>query len=163
VYKKNTEFFVSNFQLIKYNVHQEDPVTGNSGLGGHEVLVVDDSQMVRDYCGFVLGDAGYRVCEASTAVDGLRLLAEHDIGVVISDLHLGRGINGAEFLQQVHKLRPEVLLILISGEDLPSRGANRGVRVLPKPFKPDELLYLLPKISQETDAHGSPDARQAPS
>ncbi len=130
-----------------------------------EVLVVDDSDLMRTLLRGILEEAGWRVWEASSAEEGLALVTKRDIWLVISDLSLGRGLNGMEFLENLAVLYPHTRRILISGAFSPNRKEKFSFPVLLKPFRPQELLALISQLEsarQDTNDKSN-DAGDEPS
>jgi CheY-like chemotaxis protein len=102
---------------------QDDPdagsVTFNSGEaeGPPQVLVVDDSKVIRDIIVWLLRISGYRALAAENGFAAqLLLLAEHPT-LIISDLNMPLG-DGWELLTFCHKHHPEIPVMIISGEGL---------------------------------------------
>jgi adenylate cyclase len=111
------------------------------------VLVVDDDALVSRALNRLLESGGYTVHLASGAEQGLALLAEHPIQLVISDKDMPR-MNGLQFLQRVRELYPRVCRVLLTGRpDLSSTIAaiNEGevFRFLEKPWTREQLLSTL--------------------
>jgi response regulator RpfG family c-di-GMP phosphodiesterase len=80
----------------------------------HTVLCVDDEKSIINSIKRLVRREGYRLLTAHSGHDGLKLLAENDVQVVISDQRMPE-MNGTEFLKQVKELYPDVLRIILSG------------------------------------------------
>ena len=78
------------------------------------VLVVDDDQHTLELLKRELSQDGYPVFTASNAREGLEVLSERNIKVIVSD-HAMAGMSGAEFLQRVKSLYPDTVRIMLSG------------------------------------------------
>ncbi len=107
------------------------------------ILIVDDETGIQSALHRLLRRDGYRVLKASGGEEGLALLAEHDVQVIISDQRMP-GMSGAEFLSAVKELHPHTIRIILSGyTDLAvvTDAVNRGAvfKFLTKPWD-DELL-----------------------
>ena len=76
------------------------------------VLVVDDDAGIRESAAMALGKVGHRILQASDAGEALRVLREHRVDVVVSDIYMP-GQNGVELLQAIAERRdpPRVILI----------------------------------------------------
>jgi two-component system cell cycle response regulator DivK len=72
-------------------------------MPGELILVVEDNDNNRMLIRDVLQATGYRVVEAETAEDGLRMAAEQRPALVLMDIQLP-GMNGIEAL---HRLRAD--------------------------------------------------------
>ena len=116
----------------------------------HTVLVVDDEpdvvQSVKD-----LLRLEFNVLGATRASEAMRLLAEHDVHVVMSDQR-----TGVEFLHQIRADHPDAVRLLFTGyADLRAviDAINRGnvYRYITKPWDPDELLSVIREACQRYD------------
>ena len=72
------------------------------------ILVVDDSELVRDVTSSMLRSAGFEVTEAGTGTDGLRLASGRP-DLIVLDVHLP-DIDGREICRQI-KANPETASI----------------------------------------------------
>jgi DNA-binding NtrC family response regulator len=77
------------------------------------ILIVEDEPVVRDLLCEVLAQS-YECVAVASAEEGLKLLAESDFDVVITDVKLP-GMSGGEFLAAVRGRAPGLPLIVISG------------------------------------------------
>lgn len=107
------------------------------------LLVVDDEENILRALGRLLRRDGYALLTANGGQQGLELLAQHPVGVIISDQRMP-GMTGSEFLERAKEMRPDTVRIMLSGyTDLQSvtDAINRGAiyRFLTKPWD-DELL-----------------------
>jgi two-component system chemotaxis response regulator CheY len=117
-----------------------------------QVLVVDDSTATRAFLAAALEGAGaYRVTQAESGFEALRLLPRQRFDIVISDVNMP-DINGLELVRFVresanHKSTP-VLLVTTDGRAADrERGERLGASAyLVKPFAPDELLRVVGKL-----------------
>jgi diguanylate cyclase (GGDEF)-like protein len=82
---------------------------------GAQVLVVDDTTLVRKVIVARLRNAGYRVAEATDGQEALELFRKEASAVVITDLNMPRldGLGLLAALRQ-HQLAPEVILLTAS-------------------------------------------------
>jgi CheY-like chemotaxis protein len=77
------------------------------------ILCVDDEENQLSIRKLVLEKAGYSVLTASSGHQALRLLALHEIDLVLSD-HLMPGLTGTELTRQIKARNPKLPVILIS-------------------------------------------------
>lgn len=92
------------------------------------MLLVDDEEHVGTALERLLRYDGYKILHANSGKQGLEILAQHEVGVVISDQRMP-GMSGVEFLSQVKELYPGTIrIVLSSSADFESvAGAiNRG-------------------------------------
>ena len=85
----------------------------------------------------------FTVLTATSAKEGLELLAQHPIAVVLSDQKMP-GIEGVEFLRQVRELDSRVLRILVTAygdAKILGEAINDGniYRYVAKPWEPDDM------------------------
>jgi len=106
------------------------------------VLFVDDEEPNLVVFEAVCGD-DFPVLTASSAADGLALMKEHEIGVVLTDQRMP-GMTGIELLEKVESEYPETIRLLITAysdlqaaEDAINRGHVR--RYMRKPWEPEVL------------------------
>lgn len=107
------------------------------------LLLVDDEENITAALVRLLRRDGYTILRANSGKAGLELLAQHEVGVIISDQRMPE-MTGVEFLSRVKELYPATLRIVLSGyTELNSvtDAINRGAiyKFLTKPWE-DELL-----------------------
>ncbi len=107
------------------------------------LLLVDDEENIVAAMVRLLRRDGYKILQANSGKDGLALLAQNEVGVIISDLRMPE-MTGVEFLSQVKELYPDTVRIVLSGyADIHSvtDAINHGAiyKFLTKPWS-DELL-----------------------
>ncbi|MCX8017852.1 MAG: EAL domain-containing protein, partial [Rhodocyclaceae bacterium] len=108
------------------------------------VLIVDDEPSILSALRRLLRREGYTILAATSAEEGLELLAAHEVGVVISDARMP-GMSGAEFLGRVRDMYPDTMRIMLSGyTDLEAvtSAVNRGelFRFIAKPWDDADLV-----------------------
>lgn len=107
------------------------------------ILLVDDEANILSALTRLLRPQGYRILRAGSGREGLELLAQNEVGVIVSDQRMPE-MTGVEFLQQVKELYPDTVRIVLSGyTELTSitDAINRGAiyKFLTKPWE-DDLL-----------------------
>ena len=112
----------------------------------YHILVIDDEQSMRDVISEILSSKDYHVWQAAGGEQGLRILQEHHIDLVICDMKMSP-INGMEVLKKAKGLKPEVLFIMITAYgtienavECMRQGAHNYIL---KPFKINELRFLV--------------------
>ncbi|EEF26972.1 two-component system sensor histidine kinase/response regulator, putative, partial [Ricinus communis] len=78
------------------------------------LLLVDDEVNILSALKRLLRPDGYDILTAGSGEQGLALLARQPVDVIISDQRMP-GINGADFLREARKLRPDTIRIMLSG------------------------------------------------
>jgi two-component system, chemotaxis family, chemotaxis protein CheY len=78
-----------------------------------KILVVDDSEFVRNYHSHILTQAGFDVLTAVDGNDGLERLYTHACDLILTDINMGH-MDGYEFIRRVRsEPRYEDLPIII--------------------------------------------------
>ncbi|SDL02509.1 DNA-binding transcriptional response regulator, NtrC family, contains REC, AAA-type ATPase, and a Fis-type DNA-binding domains [Pedobacter sp. ok626] len=71
----------------------------------HTVLIIDDEKKICSLLARIIELEGFKVFQAGTGKEGLKILANNEIYVVISDVKLP-DINGVELVKEIKKIRP---------------------------------------------------------
>ena len=129
----------------------------------HSILFVDDEPEVTRGIRLALRKMPYKVLTANSAAEGLEILAEEHVDVVVSDERMPE-MGGAEFLTVVRQRWPETVRLILSGHaSLESAiGAinEAGIyRFLVKPCAPDELAFCLAQALEAYDEKKRYDAQ----
>jgi len=108
----------------------------------HKILVVDDEPANLRLLRRVLAE-DYETFTAQSGAEGLAILREHDISLVITDQRMP-SMTGVELLEQSLSIRPDTIKILLTGyTDVQSLidAINSGhvYKYIPKPWDADEL------------------------
>lgn len=109
------------------------------------ILVVDDSDTLRQVVRMVLTGAGFEITEATDGRDAIAKLGSRKFNLVISDVNMP-GMDGLTFLKVLrnhpeHKFTPVVMLTTETNETKQQQGKQAGAKAwLVKPFRPDSLL-----------------------
>jgi signal transduction histidine kinase len=120
----------------------------------HTLLVVDDEpdvvQSVQD-----LLRLDYRVLGATRAKEGLRILKEQEVHLVMTDQRMPE-MTGVEFLGQVRGDHPEAIRLLFTGyADIKAviDAINQGnvYRYITKPWDPDDLQIVIRQAAEQYD------------
>jgi signal transduction histidine kinase len=112
----------------------------------HTVLVVDDEpDVVKSVQDLLRYD--YRVLGATSANEGLRLMEENEVHVVMTDQRMPE-TTGVEFLTHIRGEHPDAVRLLFTGyADIRAviEAINQGnvFRYLTKPWDPDELQAVI--------------------
>lgn len=116
------------------------------------VLCVDDEVHILRTLERFCRNEGIRMRGAASALEALTLLEHEAVDIVVSDYQMP-GMNGLDFLNEVHSRWPRVSGIVISGfVELPAvtSALRQGIIVgfLHKPWKRDELKALIKNASE---------------
>lgn len=116
------------------------------------IVVVDDSQTVRQQVGTTLVRGGFRIVEATDGREGLdAILSTADVAAVICDVNMPN-MNGLELLEALSKEAANTLPVLMltteGRPELVERAKKAGAKGwIVKPFKPELLLAAVKKIT----------------
>lgn len=80
----------------------------------HTVLCVDDERNILSALKRLLRKENYRLLTGNSGKEGLEILAENEVHVVVSDQRMPE-MNGTEFLKEVRKGYPNILRIILTG------------------------------------------------
>jgi two-component system cell cycle sensor histidine kinase/response regulator CckA len=107
----------STFYLY-FPITRETPETIDSTeiSGGNEkILVVDDDHTQREVTRVLLEKLGYLVTSVASGEEGLRVLRREEFALLILDMVLPGGIDGAETYRRALKIRTPQRALLVSG------------------------------------------------
>jgi CheY-like chemotaxis protein len=126
------------------------------------ILVIDDNAELASLLAHALHRVGHTVWQTENPKEGLRLLQEHPIDILITDLVMPEQ-DGIETIQLARKLRPQVRVIAMSGDsprhaglylDMAEKlGADRS---LLKPFHLQALLTAVEELAQARPDEAAP-------
>lgn len=130
-------------------------VDGEDAGEGSMVLVVDDEPVMRAVIRDVLQSSGYRVVEAASGAEALRLADQHrhELAVVLTDIMMPV-MDGVEFVALLAEAVPTLPVVAMTGLGEVQRSGSlvsNGVHaVLHKPFDRDVLLDTLATARNRT-------------
>ena len=107
------------------------------------ILLVDDEELVRIGTAEMLGDLGYKVIEASSGAEALRLLRTGEAPDLMITDYLMPGMNGAELIEHARPLARSTKLMLITGYSNVAEGPAVAVPRLAKPFRQADLAEMV--------------------
>ena len=143
---KGTSFkvFLPRAQGGETVIAHESPVARARG-GTETIMVVEDEPQLRRLALKTLERHGYRVVQAGSGAAALTVWNQQggEIDLLITDMVMPDGMNGAELIQNLRLLKPGLKVILMSGycTDTSETGLviNDDVVFLQKPFPPEKL------------------------
>ena len=141
----NVEFWLPQSAVAPLPGQSSEPST--LAIASGVALLVDDEELVRMSTADMLSDLGYKVIEACSGEDAMRILGEDcPFDLLVTD-HLMPGMSGTELVQAVRAVRPGTPALVVSGY-AESEGIDPGLPRLTKPFRKDELAASLGQIGQ---------------
>ena len=116
------------------------------------VVAEDDPHILRVIC-LWLSRQGHEVFEARNGLAGLELIEQHHPAILITDINMPV-MDGLGLLERLkdHEHAPRGIVVLTNRWDHKEIGqslADRGVRVVPKPFSPTKLAELIGELEEE--------------
>jgi hypothetical protein len=124
------------------------------------VLLVEDEPSVRAIVQRLLIGRGHDVLLAANGVEAIDVASRHGgpIHLVLSDVVMPL-MRGPELVEHLVALRPDLRVLFMSGHAAAATGAPvpSGVRLLKKPFAPEDLLAAV-----DAALDGAPAVATAP-
>ncbi|HSB05325.1 MAG TPA: response regulator [Thermodesulfobacteriota bacterium] len=112
------------------------------------ILVIDDELIMREGCTRILSKEGWSVITAENGQQGLEGVQARpeEIDVILLDLMMP-GMSGMEVLDQIQRIDPNLLVIVITGyatvESAVEAMKKGAYDFIPKPFTPDQLRIVV--------------------
>jgi signal transduction histidine kinase/CheY-like chemotaxis protein len=125
------------------------PVTGAAAKGGNEtILLVEDEPTLREFVREILSDHGYRVVEAGSGIEALKMWGQLGgrVDLLLTDMVMPEGITGRELALQLKSRDPALKIIFTSGystELMTKDPELLDVPLLSKPYLPPQLIQLV--------------------
>jgi two-component system chemotaxis response regulator CheY len=118
---------------------------------GRKIIVIDDSQTVRQHVAGTLKHAGFEAVEAVDGQHGAEVIERNpDAALVICDVNMPKksGLELLEGLKKSHAKFPPFLMLTTEGQpQLLERAKASGAKGwLVKPVKPELLLSAVRKL-----------------
>lgn len=114
----------------------------------HTILVVDDEPNYLIVLSELLREEGFEVFTANCGEDGLQIVKNTDLDLVITDMRMP-GIDGMTLLKEIKSYNADLPVIMITafGEVEPAVAAMQAgaINYLTKPFNNDELILNINK------------------
>ncbi len=111
-----------------------------------KILIVDDSEMVRNFYYYILKNAGFEVKSAIDGVDGLeKLFQDPEIELVVTDINMPN-MDGYSMIEKIREdIQFETIPIIIISTEQEASDKQRGFDVgadiyVVKPIEPNVLI-----------------------
>lgn len=128
-------------------------------IAARRILTIDDSKTMRDMLRLTLSDAGYDVIQGVDGQDGLDVLGDTPVDVVITDINMPR-MDGYAVIRELRK-KPHLchtpILVLTTESEADKRQLARDAGAtgwMVKPFDPERLVATVRKVLPEVDVTG---------
>ena len=115
------------------------------------ILIVDDSESIREVVSFTLENEGYNVLIANDGTDALKFLDGTHIDLIITDLHMPE-MDGITLIRHVRKMeqymRIPILFLTTESQAAKKMEAKEAGATgwIIKPFVPAKLIAALNKV-----------------
>lgn len=116
-----------------------------------QILIVDDSESIRDVLAYSLENAGYQVLLACDGLDALRYFDGRTIDLLLTDYHMPN-LNGLDLIVKVrqkenYKYIPILVLTTENQVEMIREARDSGATAwLMKPFSIEKLIQTLRKV-----------------
>jgi PAS domain S-box-containing protein len=142
------------FPLARQGQVKAAPADGLVPRGRERVLLVEDEPEVAAMASTTLGNLGYQVLAFTDSLEALTVFSQapQAFDLVLTDQTMPR-LSGTELAQRISALRPELPIILCSGNSemvTPEQIRSLGIRqFLKKPIMRQELALALRRVLEE--------------
>jgi len=115
------------------------------------ILIVDDSESIREVITFVLEKEGFNVLVGTDGKDAQKHLNGQEINLIITDLHMPI-MDGVEFIKTVrnnedYKITPILFLTTESQTSKKMEAKDAGATGwIIKPFLPEKLINAINRV-----------------
>lgn len=122
-------------------------------MNSKKVLVVDDSETIRQQVRSALVAAGFIVVEAADGLEALDRAREHEFSAAIVDVNMPR-LNGLEMLERLmtDPNQRKIAVLMLTTEvqqSLVDRAKKAGARAwMIKPVRMDQLVSAVTKLTR---------------
>jgi two-component system KDP operon response regulator KdpE len=127
-------------------------------MNKEEILIIDDEPQIRKLLEINLESNGYKVSQAASANDGMKMAANHPPDLILLDIGLPDK-NGQDLLIEFRTWynHPIIILSVMDGEEEIVKALDNGASdYVTKPFRTNELLARIRSClnrNQQTDNH----------
>jgi PAS domain S-box-containing protein len=127
----------------------------SAGGGKETILLVEDEEAVRSLAILVLNRHGYRVLEAASPDEALKVWERHStrIDLLLSDMVMPGDMTGRNLADRLRALKPGLKVILASGYSSGAAGhaaaRDSATPFLQKPYAPRVLAQTVRKVLDE--------------
>jgi CheY-like chemotaxis protein len=122
------------------------------------ILLAEDESLLRMCAVEMLEDAGYEVIEVCSGDEAAEALAKGQcIAGLLTDVHMPGAINGLALARITHRLYPDAVILVVSGQAVPSAAdLPPGARFIGKPYECKVVLEMFDTLMKEPGQGLSP-------
>lgn len=118
------------------------------------LMIVEDEENIRKGIRYIVENdiGGWEVSyDVESAIEALEMLKEHPVELIITDISMAQ-MNGISLIEEVHKLYPQIMTIIITGHasfSYAQAAIHLGVvDYILKPVSPEKLQEALTRAAQ---------------
>ncbi|MBW1637243.1 MAG: response regulator, partial [Deltaproteobacteria bacterium] len=119
-------------------------------MSEYSILIVDDEPNYLVVLSELLQDEGFEVFTAPDGEQGLRIVNDVDLDIIITDMQMP-GMDGIQFMLKIKEKLPDLPVIVITAYAEVDTAVDAmqigGFSYLAKPFSSDELIVSLRKAA----------------
>lgn len=159
----------TTFQIYLPEADQKDiPATEQPGqpvvpTGKETILLVEDELALRELARYVLEDCEYKVLEAGSGVQALKVWEKHkdEIDMLLTDMVMPEGMTGRDLAERLQAEKPGIKVLYSSGYSPDVVGGHfrlpENSFFLAKPYQPPKLAQAvrecLDNVSRSSNVH----------
>ncbi len=127
----------------------QTPARAAMPQGDETILLVEDEPVLRDLVLNILELCGYRVLQARTGPEALKVWGNHknDIDLLLTDMVMPEGMSGRQLAERLQAEDPDLKVIYTSGYSPGMAGKDiallDGFNFLAKPYPPSRLAGVV--------------------
>lgn len=118
-------------------------------MKNYSILIIDDEKSQRDILSGFLSKKGYKVYTAESGTQGLKLVKEKIIDIILSDFKMPE-MTGIEILEEVSLINPNIGFVIITAYGTVENAVKAmrlgAIDYISKPVNLDELEIMLNRI-----------------
>jgi DNA-binding NtrC family response regulator len=150
---------IGPYDSVQLSEPEETAMAADPPTPERILLLVDDEPAILSSLSRLLRNEGYRILTAENGLAALNLMANHDVGVVVSDGLMAQ-MTGAEFLMAVKERYPRAVRILLTGFTEPGVVLQAIQQCAlfsfqSKPWDNDELRKVIRSAFRRHEASGA--------
>ncbi len=119
-----------------------------------KILVIDDEQSLREGAQRILSRMNFEVFLASRGDEGLTLLQEQPVGIVLLDMKMP-GMDGMEVLKRIMAMDRGIIVIVITGYATVETAIEAmklgAYNFIPKPYQPEQLRIAVSRAREKIE------------
>ncbi|MDF1571212.1 MAG: response regulator [Bacteroidales bacterium] len=116
-----------------------------------KILVCEDNKLTQRVLEVALKSMDHEILVATDGEEGIRLIKEHEIGLIITDINMpyNSGLEIVAFVRKNYGRKiPVIIVTNISLDDTRKHAKELGADAyITKPFDPDQLLEIIQSLN----------------